>query len=395
MSDVIVITPDESFESTTRAALDEWGDIVLRVWSEDWNEIVQGVDDIAAESPQAVVIGPGIDESDALTLAEFFDTRHPEISIVMVGDAYGNFLREAMRVGARGVIEADAAIGELKTTLVRAATTSRRRRRSVDEVTGERSSNSGRVITVVSPKGGSGKTTIGCNLAVGLADRGKNVVVVDLDLLFGDVATTLGIDPEQTIASASRQMDKAELNTTTLKAHLTRHQSGVYVLAAPMGLDDVDRVSADHVKTILDLLADEFEFVVIDTASGFDDITLVAMEHGLDLLMICTTDLPSIRGMRRQIEALDQISLVSQRRHLVVNRSDARGGLTAADVEAALGMAASGRIPSSQRVALAGNEGRPFVTTRRRDGASRGVVSLCDLFDNDKKAGQRFWRKDS
>src|SRR5207302_1325645 len=116
-----------------------------------------------------------------------------------------------------------------------------------------------RVILTMCPKGGAGKTTMATNLAMGLAQIAPgDVVIVDLDLQFGDVASALGIAPEATFTDATRLL--AKLDATTLKANLAAHSSGLYVLCAPLTPTEADDVTTEQIDKVVNLLIESFKY---------------------------------------------------------------------------------------------------------------------------------------
>ncbi|MFV2040334.1 MAG: CpaE family protein, partial [Acidimicrobiales bacterium] len=236
-----------------------------------------------------------------------------------------------------------------------------------------------RVITVLSAKGGSGKTVVATNLALGLnAHSPGNVVIVDLDIQFGDCASTMNLEPEQTLADAA--LNASVLDATTLKVFLTPHPSGLFLLGPPQSLVDAAEVTTEQVKSILDLLVGIFEYVVVDTSSGIDDHAITAMEFSTDLLLVASSEVPSVRAMRRQVSTLDTIGMTHQKRHFAVNRARTRVGLRTEDIEETVGLTASVEIPSSRQVVLSTNQGMPIVMSAPKDPAARAMQEIIDLF---------------
>jgi pilus assembly protein CpaE len=249
----------------------------------------------------------------------------------------------------------------------------------------------GRVIVLVSPKGGSGKTAIASNLSVALSERHPGeVVAVDLDVQFGDLGTALALQPERTIAQLART---DEIDATTAKLFLTPYD-GLYVLAGADTPEEADAVTAAHVSKVLPLLAQEFAYVVVDTPAGLDERTLSALECATDLLVVSSLDVNSIKSLRKAIDALDSIG-VTAARTFVLNRSDSKVGLDVTDAEEAVGMKADVQIPSSREIPLALNMGTPVVKTLPKAEVSRRLQQLARLFapETDLDKPKRGWRR--
>ena len=226
------------------------------------------------------------------------------------------------------------------------------------------------------PKGGAGKTTVSTNLALALAEVAPGeVVIIDLDLQFGDVASALGLQPEVSFADAALSIDS--LDATSLKAHLTVHPGNLYVLCAPGTPNEADALTTAHVERVLELLIKSFKFVVIDTASGLDENTLAALEYATDLVLLSATDVPSVRATLKEIAALRQMGQAHQDWHFVLNRADARTGLTIPAIERAVGIAVDVAIPSSRSVPVSLNQGEPVVAADPRSPVSIAMLQLA------------------
>jgi pilus assembly protein CpaE len=379
MSRIVLATPSEGFEAQVRRAFGDSVAADLRHWRDDLlkGNPLQVVEELSNTGAEVVAIGPGIHVESALDLARAFDRERPDIVVVIVADATGDLWAQAVRAGVRDVVAPDASDTDLRASLDRALETAATRRgRLVGEA--EKREPTRRVIAILSPKGGSGKTTVATNLAVGLAQIAANqVVLIDLDLQFGDVASALRLTPEHTIADTARP---GMLDTTTLKVLLTPHPAELFALCAPESLAQADDLDPDHLAQVVTPLATEFKYVVIDTSAGIDAHALAAMELATDLIMVCTTDVPCVRGVRKALEALDIIGMSNQGRHFVLNRADARVGLSATDIESTLGMKIDVSVPSSQAMWLSLNSGTPILESDAGSPAGRAMGELVQRF---------------
>lgn len=234
-----------------------------------------------------------------------------------------------------------------------------------------------KVIVVISPKGGSGKTAVSSNLSVALAQRhpGK-VVAVDLDVQFGDFSTALSLSPEHTLAQLART---TQIDATTVKLFLTLYYNGLYVLAGARDPVDAEAISHAHVSEVLPLLAQNFDFVIVDTPAGLDERTLAAIECGTDLLMVSSLDVTSIRSLRKELDALDHMGVKAERQ-MVLNRSDSKVGLNPSDAEEAIGMKIACSIPSSREIPLSLNLGTPVVISEPKSAVAKQMEQLSQLY---------------
>jgi pilus assembly protein CpaE len=396
MNTLMLATADTEFEQRVRAAFKGRFDGQLRYWREGMltDEPSRMIEELGHRGAEVVAIGPGIAPDMALQLARAIDHDRPDISTVIVAEPSTSLLQSALHAGARDVIAPDTPASELRAAFERVLDGASARRSAFEAEEDEVDAT--RVILSMCPKGGAGKTTMATNLALGLARIAPgDVVIVDLDLQFGDVASALGIAPEATFADATRSLDK--LDATTLKANLAAHASGLYVLCAPLTPTEADDVTTEQIDKVVNLLIESFKYVVIDTASGLDEHTLAALEFATDLILISATDVPSIRSTQKEIDALRVIGKSDQRWHFVLNRADARTGLTIAAIETAVGINVDVAIPSSRAVPVSLNRGMPVIESDPRAAVSLAMAQLVRRIaphdDRTIKNGSAFWRK--
>ena len=334
---------------------------------------------LVATDPEVIAVGPNLAADQALALVRELDRQHPEITVVLVATPTADLWRAALLAGARDVIDpaGDAVI--VLPAFDRATDLAHERRESIGAQRphdAAPATRKGRIVGVVSPKGGSGKTVVATNLAVSLAKRFPgHVVLVDLDLQFGDVASSLRLTPNYTMYTATQASGS---EATLLKAFLTPHDSQLLVLCAPEDPTEADDVKEGDAVRILQELSRLFAWVIVDTGSGLDDMTLAVAEVATDLILVSSTDVPSVRGIRKELMILDQLG-VRAMRHFVLNRSDAKVGLSANDIAATTGMAIVTAIPSTRAVPTSVNVGIPIVDHDGRNPAARALAALVDV----------------
>jgi len=345
-----------------------------------------GVARIEELAPIAVVLGPGVRLDKAFALAGRVDVAGATSVVLVVADADPELWMAAMRAGVRDVLRPDAGPEEVAAVLQRATDLAEARREAAQVPAAPETDH--RVVIVASPKGGVGKTTISTNLAVGLAQSGLgSTVVVDLDIQFGDVASALAMAPEYTLPDTVH--GAASSDPLVLKTFLGRHPSGLYVVAGADSPAAGDAVTAEQVGRLIDTLAREFRFVVVDTAPGLSDHTLVALERATDLVLVSSMDVPGVRGMRKELDVLQELDLVPAGRHLVLNMADPAGALSMSDVVTTIGAPLDVVLPRSNAVSLSTNTGVPLLESGARDAVGRGLQTLLGRFLPEQEAAAR------
>jgi pilus assembly protein CpaE len=384
---ILLLTPEESFVPFLQGLVGNSVEISCQ-WDPAWRDAqpIEVVRATISPTPDVVIIGPTVPEAVALEWAGAFDREQPDVGTLIIAPATPDLLMGAMRLGVREVVPPNASGDQIREAVDRLLTAAARLKTS--RPTTEAAPRGNRVVTVLSAKGGTGKSVVATNLAMGLNVHAPGeVVLVDLDIQFGDCGSTLGIEPEQTLADAA--LNASVLDATTMKVFLTAHPSGLFLLGPPTSLVDAAEINTQQIKSILDLLIDIFEYVIIDTSSGIDDHAITAMEFSTDLLLVTSSEVPSVRAMRRQVETLDTIGMTRQNRHFIVNRAGTRVGLRTSDIEQTVGLEATVEVPSSRQVVVSTNQGTPVLIGTPKDPAARAMQEIVDLFLPEEAEGAR------
>ena len=237
-------------------------------------------------------------------------------------------------------------------------------------------SRRGKVVTVFSPKGGTGKTVTATNLATACAKfEGRKTLLVDLDLQFGDAAIMLGVEPDKTIYDLV--VAPGELDSEKLLGYTTRHACGLEILPAPLRPEDAELVTEAKLGRLLEVAREAFDVIVVDTSPFFHGPMLATLDRTEELLLLCSLDVPTLKNLRLALQTLDLLSFPKQRVSIVLNRSNSKVGMKPNEVEGALGMKVRYEIPSDRAVPLAVNRGNPVVLAEESADVSRAIKAMA------------------
>ncbi|OGO55466.1 MAG: hypothetical protein A2V84_02995 [Chloroflexi bacterium RBG_16_70_13] len=241
-----------------------------------------------------------------------------------------------------------------------------------------RDANQQRLIAVFSPKGGVGTTTVAVNVAVALAARTPDrVVIIDLDLQFGQVATHLNIPTRLTIADMARD-DVSLRDPGVFQTYLDRHSSGLAVLSAPSNPDGAAVVSESAIGRILETAGRAFQTVVVDTGSVVDARSEAVLNKATDIVIVVTPEFPALKAVHAMRELLDLSADRLAETTFILNQIFAREILRSRDIEEALGTKIAMTIPHDAFVFLKSvNEGVPVVVGAPRSSAADQLNRLA------------------
>ena len=247
----------------------------------------------------------------------------------------------------------------------------------------------GRLVTVFSPKGGTGKTVTATNLGTSLAKHwGKRALLLDLDLQFGDAAIMLGIEPEKTIQDLVTA--PGELDPEKLAGYTTRHSSGLDVLPAPIRPEDAELVTEAKLVRLMEVAKESYEVIVVDTSPFFHGPMLATLDQSDDLLLVCGLDVPTIKNVRLSLQTLHLLSFPTERVRIVLNRANSNVGMKKGEVEAALETKIKFEVPSDRVVPLAVNRSNPAVLSDPKSDFGRAVREMAKaLLPAKAENGQR------
>jgi pilus assembly protein CpaE len=321
-----------------------------------------------------VVVGGDVGLEQVLSFTRQLRAERPDVAVILLRDGLDDeTIRAAANAGVREVVPTREP-GMLTDACNRARTGVLPQ----DVVAHEQQvpDHTCQIVTVFSAKGGTGKTTLATNLAVALNASGRrSVCLVDLDLAFGDVAISMHLTPTRTLVDAVGAV--GVFADDRMDALITKYAAGLDCVLAPVEPGEAEKVPSGLVRELLAALRRRYDFVVIDTPSQFSEHVLEALDASQHHVLLTTPEIPALKNLRLTLDMLDLLSYGRDRRAIVLNRSDARGGLTAADIEEAIKSPIVAHIPASHDVPASINRGVPLTALQPDHAVSQAIRELA------------------
>lgn len=342
-------------------------------------------------NPDVVLMDINMPDMDGITATESIRSKQPAVQVVILSvQSDQNYMRRAMLAGARDFLTKPPMGDELISAIRRAGAMAQSERSKSAQIQAAIPAMNiggmipgfggprGKIVTVYSPKGGAGTTTLAVNLALTLHNDDTRVALVDGNLQFGDIAVFVNEQGKNTIADLASRAD--ELDPEIVEEVMVKHSSsGVHILAAPSRPEYAEKVSSAQFSKVLEYLRQLYAYVVVDTSSYLTEITLAAIDVSDLIVLVTTQDIPSIKNCRLFLDLLQTMGIDRGRILFTMNRFDKRINITPERVAENLKQEVSSVIPlDEQTVTKAVNRGVPFVIDSKNQPAARGIFSLAE-----------------
>ncbi|MFN8412447.1 MAG: response regulator [Anaerolineales bacterium] len=345
--------------------------------------------------PDVILMDINMPDIDGISATETIRQKSPHIQVVILsvqGDQ--NYMRRAMLAGARDFLTKPPMGDELISAIRRAGEMAHAERAKGAQVrlasnnltpgggaisgVSAAPTTSGKIITVYSPKGGTGSTTIAVNLGIALNNEATPTVIVDANLQYGDVAVFVNEQGKNTILDLAPRVD--ELEPDLVEDILIKHEaSGVRILAAPQRPEMAERVSSEQFVKVLQYLQKMYSYVVVDTSSTLTDVVLGCIDVSDIVLVITTQEIPAIKNARLFLDLLHNMGVVKDRIVFAMNRYDKRISITPEKIGDNLKQEVAVSIPLDEKIVItAVNRGIPFMIDNKTQLVGKGIFSLAE-----------------
>lgn len=340
--------------------------------------------------PDVVIMDINMPDMDGIAATEAIRRKVPFTQIVILSvQSDPSYMRRAMLAGARDFLTKPPSIDDLSAAIRRAGMVAAEERSKTPVFpVGSTGSGgmamaggmpqTGKIVVVYSPKGGTGKTMIATNLALALHSEETKTCLVDANLQFGDVAVFLNEQVKNSVMDLTPRVD--ELDPGFVEEVVQKHNTtGLRILAAPQKPELAEHVVGEQFGKLLDYLRQIYAFVVVDTASYLTDVVQSALDVSDVIILITTQDIPSIKNTNSFLLLADTSGIKRDRILFTMNRYDKRVSISPERVGASLRQEIVITIPFEERiVSNSVNRGVPFYMDSKTQPIGKSITSLAD-----------------
>ncbi|PKO62184.1 MAG: response regulator receiver protein [Betaproteobacteria bacterium HGW-Betaproteobacteria-18] len=324
------------------------------------------------DQPNVVLLDFPAADNGAFEQIEAATLRVPGVMVLLVSpDPSIDLLKRAMKAGVRHVLPAP-----LNKASVLSAVDYLRESESLSS---RLVANEGELLAFLNAKGGSGSTFLASNLGYALAATGKKVLLVDLNLFFGDlVANVTDQKPGSSVLDLARQSEL--LDAALLASSVLAARDNLYVLAAPLLPYRTDVLTPVILQKIIELALSQYDFVIMDVGRTLDPTSIKALDLSARIYLVLQLALPAIQNVKRIETVFEGLGYAQGKLNVVVNRYEKNGGIGLDELERATQTKVARTVPASYEAVMASiNEGVPLPMLSPHD----AVTHVLQAWAND------------
>lgn len=363
------------------------------------NNTEEALELILEQKPDIVILGNDFPGKDSFYFTQVIRKEIAPAQVIMVAEVVSaEVVRQAMRAGACDFISyKNLTIEELSMAIERASqlvfeeknareiTTEHKSEETATIQSKSRIKKTTKIIAVYSPKGGTGVSTIIANISRIMADQGQSVLVLDGDLLFGDMGVLLNQPSNHSIVDLARF--EGNYDEEIVREVIT--PGIVDLLAAPPSIEKSIEITGSICENIINALAKlNYDILLINTSSHLSDSTLVILEKAESVLLVGTQEISTVRALRLFLDLVRTLSIDFTKFTAVINRFEKNSVLSLAKLTESLDMNVSYTIPlDAATVLLANNLGLPFAVNQKNLEISKSIYAITNYLLTGKDAG--------
>jgi len=335
--------------------------------------------------PDVIIMDINMPDMDGITATEAIRRKFPYVQVVILSVQNDpNYMRRAMQAGVRDFLTKPPAIEDLLAAIRRAGKMAQDEKSQTSTTSGPATPltsrrGTGKIVSVYSPKGGTGCTTIATNLAICLHSEENPVVLLEANLLYGDVAVFINEQVKNSVYDLTPRVD--ELDAEVVHNVAVKHSaSGLDVLPAPPKAEWATEITSEQFSKLLDFLRDVYAYIIVDTAPYLTDVVQAALEISDTIVLITTQEIPSIKNCSSFLSLSDASGIKRNRILFIMNRYDKRNNVSPERVGETLRQPIQICIPLDDKaVPISITRGKPFILDNKSLPVSKGIFELADL----------------
>lgn len=327
--------------------------------------------------PDIIVMDVNLAGLNGFDAANQITQTFPYIGIILFGSAEQDaIIRKAMQNGAGDFLEVPFSSVKLLSSISSLYEIKQKQKKQLLNTPLTIPRRQPTIISVFSSKGGVGKTVVATNLAVSIKEQTReDVLLIDMDLQFGDIADLLGIDHKLSIIDLVADRGKIEL--TELDKYLATHHTGIKVLSAPLIPEQADLLTEKDLKAIMCLLSKRFDYIIVDLSPLFNEIVLSAIDISDHIIIITTMEIPTLKNVKAGLNILSKLNYPDEKLTIVVNRFRNNRELGLENIKKFLDVQQVLCINDNPELVISSiNNGEPLVLTNRDHIISKQIFNL-------------------
>jgi pilus assembly protein CpaE len=352
---------------------------------------IEDMHQILIENEKSVLFLKANIKYNVYELCQEISVLYPHVYVILIVPDNMENIKKAMHVGASDILRTSSEEEEIIEVILQAEKYMKHRASKEKTYSINIAKKDCRVISVSSPKGGVGRTSLVVNMATAFAKQGQKVAVIDGNLQFGDVALYFDSKPTKTIYEWVKEAYGR--SHYCIDQYMVNHNSGVSVFAAPLRPEFFEYIHVEHIQSAIEEMKKLFDVILIDTPGYLSDIELISLKSSEEILVVITNDIPVLRSTKLYVDTLNSINLKGKVK-LVANRVVKNKGIDHKKIEEILGLKLFLTLPDQEGIVKNSiNEGIPYILTQTRSPISKAVLQLTEILTNNDKADGLLPRK--
>lgn len=336
---------------------------------------------IGATEPDILIVDHQLGEQPTIDMIDDLAMQFPEVGLIaMLPDNDPVQIQQVMLAGARAFLIQPFTQINLLSTMRRVRELDDRRMQSLVIKTSSVTENTRplKSITIFSPRGGVGCSTLATNLALALYEAtGQKILLMEGKLFFGHLDVILNLRTHNTIGDLIPHVNA--LDDGLISDVVIKHNSGIHVLLGPNNIQIAQGIRPDDLYKVFVSIQRYYDYVIVDGGSSLTENTVTLMDTADKIMLVTTPDLASLHDTSRFVQVSKTLAYTDDKLMIILNRAGLVGGVKTKDIESALHHQVYAQIPDDPANALRSlNRGIPLLVRYPRSQVSKAIRQVAE-----------------